>query len=77
MLIDIFIFDIVHVPNLSLGMERRGSDVALAEEDSDVLGGKIRIAGAVWEVGGCLGRSCRADSLGRRESWATNLDSFQ
>ena len=67
MLIDIFIFDIVHVPNLPLGMERRGSDVALAEEDSDVLGGKIRIAGAVWD-GGCLGRSCRADSVGKQET---------
>ena len=55
MLIDIFIVDIEHVPNLSLGMERRGSDVALAEEDSDVLGGKIRIAGAVWDVGAVWG----------------------
>lgn len=55
MLIDIPIFDIVHVPNLPLGMVRRGPDVALAEEDSDVLGGKIRIAGAVWDVGAVWG----------------------
>lgn len=55
MLIDIPIFDIVHVPNLPFGMVRRGPDVALAEEDSDVLGGKIRIAGAVWDVGAVWG----------------------
>lgn len=44
MLIDIFIFDIVHVPNLPLGMVRRGSDVALAEEDSDEPGGEVWVA---------------------------------
>ena len=44
MLIDIFIFDIVHIPNLPLGMVRRGSDVALAEEDSDGPGGEVWVA---------------------------------
>ena len=44
MLIDISIFDIVYIPNLPLGMVRRGSDVALAEEDSDVPGGKVWVA---------------------------------
>lgn len=51
MLIDISIFDIVHVPNLPLGMVRRGSDVALAEEDSDGPGGEVRVARVVWDVG--------------------------
>lgn len=55
MLIDIPIFDIVHVPNLPLGMVRRGSDVALTEEDSDGPGGEVRVARVVWDVGAVWG----------------------
>ena len=55
MLIDIPIFDIVHVPNLPFGMVRRGPDVALAEGDSDGFGGDVRVARVVWDVGAVWG----------------------
>lgn len=68
MLIDIPIFDIVHVPNLPFGMVRRGPDVALAEEDSDGFGGGGPGCKGSLGCGGWLGRSCRADSVGKQET---------